>query len=301
MATRNESSHPAAKEPSVFALLSGWAQQGAQTLFATQRILIDLAMRQNASVMHAIRQQLSDPHRSPTAILSEVAGDGMSTFVEGQKVLLELARQQHKLLITGVQERMGDVPAAHAVAELLQRSVDNFIEMHEEYLKIAGKQAHTWVEAAKSGRPYQPERMIELTRESLENFVRAQKRFLDIVAEETVKASNGKTVSGSRKTRSTALKELAQQATESFIEAQKQLIDVTGRQIHANVKSVDKALDMIPPFPFVPVGELTREAVKSYVDVQKALMEVMVKAPIRVKQRAARRPGRQQKAAGAVA
>ncbi|HUO16809.1 MAG TPA: hypothetical protein VMX38_17630 [Verrucomicrobiae bacterium] len=301
-AARHEPSYPAAKEPSVFSLLSGWAQQGAQTLFATQRILIDLAMRQNASVMHAVRQQLSDPHRSPTAILSEVAGDGMSTFVEGQKVFLELARQQHKLLITGVKERMGDVPAAHAVAELLQRSVDNFIEMHEEYLKIAGKQAHAWVEAAKSGRPYQPERLVDLTRESLENFVKAQKRFLDIVAEETGKAASGKPVNGSRKAKPTALKEVAQQATESLIEAQKRLIDVTGRQIHANVKSLDKTLGMIPPFPFLPVGELTREVVKSYVDAQKALMEVMVKAPIAVKtQRAARRPGRQQKAATAVA
>ena len=36
---------------------------------------------------------------------------------------------------------------------------------------------------------------------------------------------------------------------------------------------------MLKPFPFLPVSELTREAVKSYVDAQKALMDVMVKAP----------------------
>ena len=78
--TRHESTHP--KESSTFSLLSGWAQQGAQTLFATQRILIDLAMRQNASVMHAVRQQLSDPHHSPTAILGEIAEDGLANFFE---------------------------------------------------------------------------------------------------------------------------------------------------------------------------------------------------------------------------
>jgi hypothetical protein len=31
------------------------------------------------------------------------------------------------------------------------------------------------------------------------------------------------------------------------------------------------------PFPFVPLAELTREGVKSYVDAQKELMEVMAK------------------------
>ena len=79
-ATKHEYTHP--KESSAFSLLSGWAQQGAQTLFATQRILIDLAMRQNASVIHAVRQQLSDPHHSPTAILGEIAEDGLTNFMD---------------------------------------------------------------------------------------------------------------------------------------------------------------------------------------------------------------------------
>lgn len=37
-------------ESSFVSLLSGWAQQGVQSFFATQRILLDLAMRQNASL-----------------------------------------------------------------------------------------------------------------------------------------------------------------------------------------------------------------------------------------------------------
>ena len=51
-ATRSEAvRHP--RESSFISLLSGWAQQGVQSYFATQRILLDLAMRQNASVIHA--------------------------------------------------------------------------------------------------------------------------------------------------------------------------------------------------------------------------------------------------------
>jgi len=287
----------------VFSLLSGWAQQGAQTLFATQRILLDLAMRQNASVMHAVRQQLSDPRRSPTAILSEIAEEGMTNFVEGQKVLLELGKQQNEILMNGVKERVGDWPAAHAMTDLMRRSVETFIQMHEEYLKIASKQTHTWLESAKAGNPYQPEHMVDLAREAMENFVKAQKKFLDVVAEETAKATGGKHTNGAGKKKQTELSDLARQATESFMEAQKRLVDVAGRQMNANVKTAGKTLEILKPFPFLPLNELTREAVKSYVDAQKALMDVMVKAPAGVKAgpKAARKPVRKAKAAAAVA
>jgi hypothetical protein len=182
--------HP--RETSFVSILSGWAQQGVQSFFATQRILLDLAMRQNANVMHALRQQLSDPHHSPTAVLSEVAGEGMANFIEGQKVLLDLGKKQNELLMGAVKERMGDRPQVHAITDLLQRSVETFIQMQEEFLKIASKQTHTWVEATKSGKPYQPEHVVDLAREGMENFVKAQKHFLDIIAQETVKATSGK-------------------------------------------------------------------------------------------------------------
>ena len=302
-ATKHESTHP--KESSTFSLLSGWAQQGAQTLFATQRILIDLAMRQNASVMHAVRQQLSDPHHSPTAILGEIAEDGLANFFEGQRVLLELGKQQNELLITGVKERMGDWPAAHAMTDLLRRSVETFIEMQEEYLKIAGKQTHAWVESAKVGKPYQPEHVVDLARESMENFVKAQKRFMDVLADETARATGGKhSHAAGKKTKKTELPELARKATDAFLEAQKRLVDVAGRQMNTGVKTAGKTLELLKPFPFLPVSELTREAVKSYVDAQKALMDVMVKAPNGAKASAkaehhTRRPGKKAAAAAA--
>lgn len=301
--------HSARTDPgqsSVVSLLSGWAQQGAQTLFATQRILIDLAMKQNASVMHALRQQLSDPLHSPTALLSELAGEGMTNFIEGQKVLLDLGKQQNELLMTGVKERVGDAPAAHAVADLLRRSVEAFIHMQEEYLKIASKQTHTWVESAKAGKPYQPEQLVNLAREGMETFVKAQKQFLDVIAEETAKATSGKrATTAGKKMKQTELSELARKATESFMEAQKRLVDVAGRQVHANMKTAGKTMELLRPFPFLPVSELTREAVKSYVDAQKALMEVMVKPngpkPVAKAERHPRKPVKKAKAVAAVA
>jgi hypothetical protein len=266
--------HPG--ESSFVTLLSGWAQQGVQSFFATQRILLDLAMRQNASLMHSLRQQLSDPQHSPTAILGEVTAEGIENFIEGQKILLELGQKQNEILMTGVKERVGEWPPAQAVTDLLKRSVDTFIHMQQEFLKIAGKQAHTWVEATKAGKPYQPEQLVELAREAMDNFVKAQKHFMDVIAEETAKATGSKHTNGA-KIKKTELSKLAREATESFIDAQRKLVDVAGRQMNASVKTAGKTLDLLRPFPFLPLTELTREGVKSYVDAQKELMDVIVK------------------------
>ncbi len=260
---------------SFVSLLSGWAQQGVQGFFATQRILLDLAMRQNANLMHSIRQQLSHPDHSPAAILSEVAAEGVSNFIEGQKILLELGQKQNEIVMSGVKERVGDGPAAQAVVDLVSRSVETFIHLQQEYLKIAGKQTHTWVEAAKAGKPYQTEHLEELARESMDTFVKAQKHFMDVVSEEVAKATGAKHTNGVKKTKKTELSQVAREATGALIEAQKRLVDVVGRQLNDSVKTAGKAVELVKPFPLLPLAELTREGVKSYVDAQKELMNVI--------------------------
>jgi hypothetical protein len=303
-AVKSESSRTHSRESSFVSLLSGWAQQGVQSFFATQRILVDLAMRQNASLMQSVRQQLSDPQHSPTAILSEMTAESIANFIEGQKVLLELGQKQNEVLMTAVKERVGECPAGQAATDLLRRSIETFIDMQQEFLKIAGKQTHTWVEAAKAGKPFDPEHLMETAREAMEHFVKTQKHFMDVIAEETAKATGGKSTNGVKKTKKTELSQLAREATESFIDAQKKLIDVAGRQMNAEVKTAGKTMELLRPFPFLPLAELTREGVKSYVDAQKALVDVVVKpnghhkAAPKVAHRAKRSP---KKAAVAVA
>ena len=292
------------KESPLLTLLSGWGQQAVQTLFATQHILLDLAMRQNARVMHAVRQQLSDPQHSPAAILGEIAEDGIANFLDGQHILLELGKQQNEILMDAVKQRLADSPQRAALVNLLQRSVETFIHMDEEYLKIAGKQTRNWLQAVKTGKPYEAEHMTNFAREAMETFVKAQKRFLDVLADEAAKATSGKHTD--EKKGKTEISALVKQATESFIEAQKQLVDSAGRQMNANVKTAGKTFDLLKPFPFLPLNELTKEAVKSYVDAQKALMNVMVKPvngqkPAPKAQRSPRKPMAKAKAATAVA
>jgi hypothetical protein len=51
-------------------------------------------------------------------------------------------------------------------------------------------------------------------------------------------------------------------------------------------------MELLQPFPFLPLNELTREVVKSYVEAQKALMDVVTKHPDGVKSERAQRPAR---------
>jgi len=270
-------------------IMAGWAEQGVQSIFATQRILLDLAMRQNENVMHAMREQLNDPEYCPAAILSEAAGDGITNFIEGQKLLLDLGKQQHEILMEGIKERVGGWPVAHAMTSLLQRSVATFIHMQQEFLTIADKGTHGWVDSVKEGKPYEYEHLVIMAREGLENFMKTQKRFLDVLSEETAKTKGKGGEEPMRKAKKTELAELARQATDSFIEAQKSLIELAGKQVNANVKHVSKAANLLRPFPFVPVAEMTREGVKSYVDAQKALMNTVVKPAAEHKTKPAQR------------
>ena len=265
--TKTKGSRTHSTKPSLVSSLSGWAQQGVQGFLAMPRSLLDLAVRQNTNVMHFLRQQLSDPHHSPRVVLSEMAGESMTNFIEAQKVLLDLSKQQNEIVMTAVRERIGDGSAANATADLLRRSVETFIHMQEEYLKIAAKQANIWTEAARTSKPL-PGRafLVGLAREGMENFAKAQKQFLDILAEESAKATSGKR-SAIKKIKKTELSKLARKAVELFIDTQEKMVGVARKQLTANVKTAGKTLEILRPLPktlmdamVMPAREQKRES-----------------------------------------
>ncbi len=256
--TKPSSSH--SREPSRASSLSAWAQQGVQGLLATPRNLLDLAIRQNTNVMHFLRQQLSNPHHSPRAVLTEMAGESMTNFLEAQKLLLDLSKQQNEILMTAVKERIGEGPEGHAAADLLRRSVDTFIRMQEEYLKIAGKQTHIWVEAARTGKPL-PGRtpLIGLAREGMENYAKAQRQFLVVIAEEAAKATGSKRTA-IKKIKKTELSKLARQAAELFIRTQEKMVEVAAKQMNTNVKTAGKTLQFLRPLPKTLMDAMAKPA-----------------------------------------
>lgn len=266
-----------ARESSALSLLTEWARQGTESFFATQRILLDLVLRQNANTFNAVRERFSSVRSAPVDALTEIAGEGMSNFIAAQRVLLHLAQRENELMMTGVKERVGGVAPVAAMTDLLRRGVDIFLDMHQNFLTIAAKQTDLWVDAAKSGEPFDGKGLAELAREGMDNFVRSQKKFLDVVSEETAHATNGK---GGKSEKKTELTELAREGAEAFIDAQKKLLDVAAQQMAVNLKTARRAVDVVNPF-HLPVrstlSDLTRQTVDSFVVAQKALLDVMAK------------------------
>jgi hypothetical protein len=271
---KHESTTPHTRESSFVSLLTGWAQQGVENFFAAQRVLVDFAMRQNTSAMNFVRERLNDPAYRPAEVLTELASEGMSNFIEGQKLLLDLAQREYEIVNTGVKERVGGSTAAVAMTDLMRRGFDTFVEMQQNFLKAASKQTHIWLAAVTAGKGYNGEELVELARDSFDIFIRSQKKFLNLIAEETSNATNGKHGTA-QKMKKTELLVLAREATDAFVDAQKKLIDVVDQQVNADLKATGRALNMITPFPRMPLEDLARDGVKSFVDAEKALIDTV--------------------------
>ena len=266
-------------DSSFVSLLSGWVQQGVENFFATQRILVDLAMTQNTNAMNLIRKRFANPEFCPVGVLTELAGEAMSNFIEGQKLLLSLAQKEQEIVADGVKERVAGNAAAMAFTELMDRGFNTFVDMQQEFLKTASKQTNTWLNAVKAGKGFDPEGLVEMARDAMENFVHTQKKFLDVIVEETNKATSGR--EPTRKMKKTELAEMAKEATDAFIEAQKKLMDVAGKQVNAGMRAAGQTMNLFAPFPFIPIPDLTREGVKNFVSAEKALIDTVMTRPER--------------------
>jgi len=263
------------RESSMISLFSDWVQQGTENFFAAQRILLDLVMRQNSMAMNALRERLAAATPGPAA-LTEVAGEGFERFIAAQKILLDLAKRQNEIVMTGVKERVGASQPAAAMTDLLRRSVDTFIDLQEQFLDTAKKQTKGWVDSSKTGKPFAGKGFAELAGEGFESLVQTQNKFLDLIAEETTKAT--KEAKGAEKApKPPELTELARHSVEAFVEAQKKLMETAGSQIESNLKSARRAFGALTPPAGTTLADLTREGVQSFVAAQKALLDVMVK------------------------
>ncbi|HUO16804.1 MAG TPA: hypothetical protein VMX38_17605 [Verrucomicrobiae bacterium] len=210
---------------------------------------------------------------SPLGILTELAVEGTSSVVEAQRALLDLAEQENDILLNGLKQRIGFQPVV-AMTDLVRRSVDTLIGMQQELLTNTNKQALQWLEQGKSGRE-RAAHVTALAREGVETFTRAQKKFLEVLAQETATAMKGKHEGKPVEKKEVAV--LAREAAESFIEAQKRLLDVIGQQMNVNLDAATRSLEMLSPSRLLPVANMTGEAVRNFVDKETNFVGSLIK------------------------
>lgn len=224
------------------------------------------------------RSKNHDGH-SPLAILTEVAMEGTSSLVEAQRALLDLVQQENAIVLNGVKERIGNFLPGVAMTDLVRRSVDTLIGLQQELLTTTSKQAMAWVESTKAGKRDHTERLVEFARDGVETFARAQKKFLEVIAQEAANATSGKHGHEVRPAKKTELAQLAREAGDAFVEAQKRLLDVIGQQMNVNLDLTTRSMEMISSSQLLPVANITGEEVKKFFEMQKSLISSVVKSP----------------------
>lgn len=219
------------------------------------------------------------PHEkeSPLAMLTELAVEGTSSLVEAQRALLHLAQQENDIILNGVKERIGGFLPAVAMTDLVRRSLDTLLEMQQELLTATSKQTLEWLESDKAGRGKRATHLVEFAREGVETFARAQKKFLEVVAEEAERATSGKKEHDGKTLKKAELAHLAREAGNAFIEAQKRLLDVMGQQMNVNLDATTRAMEMISPSRLVPVANRTSEGVRDFVNAETSLIGSLIK------------------------
>ena len=216
---------------------------------------------------------------SPLAILTELAVEGTSSLVEAQRTFLNLAQQENDIICNGVKERIGGFMPAVAATGLVQRSLDTLIGMQQELLTTTSKQTLRWLESEKTGKDDRAARVVEFAREGMETFTRAQKKFLEAVAQETAKVTSGKKPDDGKVAKKTEVAQLARDAGNAFVEAQKRLLDVMGQQMNVNLDAATRTMGLVSPSQLLPIATRTGQGVKNFFNSEKSLFGSLIKPP----------------------
>jgi hypothetical protein len=208
---------------------------------------------------------------SPFALLTELAVEATSSLVEAQRTLLNLAQEENDILLSGVKERIGSFVPGIAMTEMVRRSVDTVIGMQQELLTSTSKQTLQWLESERAGKPDRTAHLIESAHDAVETFTRAQKKFLDVLSQEAVKAIEGKEHE-TKPGKKTEIAHLAGKAANAFIEAQKKLLDVMGQQMNVNLDITTRSMELMNVSRLLPMANLTGEGLKNFLDTEKSLL-----------------------------
>lgn len=211
---------------------------------------------------------------SPMSILTELAVEGTATFIELQRAILDLAQQENEILLNGVKSRVSAFLPAVAMTEAIRKSVDTLIGMQQELLATTSRQTAQLLQS-EEGKGGRAAHLAELARETADAFTRAQRKFLEVVEEESARAMSGK-----HETKPVApveLRQMARDAGDAFVEAQKRLLDVMGQQMNVHLDAAARTAELLSPAQLSPMASLASHSAKSFLDAEKSLVETLIK------------------------
>jgi len=144
--------------------------------------------------------------------------------------------------------------------------------MQKKFLDMVDAQAHAMVEVITEGKPYEGKTVAEVTHQGLQNFVRTQEKFLELVTEAAGLTEEKKLKPVPHRKVSATV----QESVDKFVEAQKKLLDVASKQIEGAMKTAEEMVKPSPE-PSTSLGEFARRGVENFINAQKSLLDVVMK------------------------
>lgn len=256
----------------LLSLLMGWMQRASGPFPGTEAGLAEPAMGQAPAAKKNARRPLS-LRPSSLAVLTDLALDGSSSFIEAQKILLLLA--QEKSEAHGTTREVPGPEAEPVTADVLRQSRDSLLKMQQNFLKTSTRQTLEWLKEIEAGTQPAGIQRIRSAQQGVQNFVHQQKTFLRVIAPDTSSKRGRGVVAG--RTRDAVLSKLAREATEAFVEAQSRMLDVVVDQVKLNLKAATRSMEPGSAAGLLPTTKVAGDALKSFVAVEKALIESTVR------------------------
>lgn len=214
-------------------------------------------------------------YSSITGMIGEWIRQGTDGFIATQKILLDLAAQQNALALTVLKERLGFGPVgSKTLADFTStgiKNMKNFMEAERVVLDIVARQNSIVSEGlmpAIKGTP--AEGLAEVVRQGMDNFVSAQKQFIDILEAQAEGAMSdfgeGKRFDTGR------LSEVARDGMRNFLQSQKKFLDIVGEQLTAKKAHAAKSAE--DGKHSVDIFETAKKSVNAFIDAQQRLLDL---------------------------
>lgn len=206
------------------------AGKGIKNFMEAQKVLLDIAARQNRILNEGLKGSLSG---TPVEGLAEVVHQGLDNFLTAQKEFLDFFEAETDGAVKDMIDGKGF--NTRRLANLAREGMHDFIHSQRRFLEIVeknliAKKEHVEIPADER----KPVDVFDMAKQSVDAFVKAQERLLDLAADEinvNVKIAKEIFNVNAEPHPTTTLPEVFKKSVDSFVAAQKALVDLASKPV----------------------------------------------------------------------
>jgi hypothetical protein len=202
--------------------------RGVHNFFEAQRLLLDMLARQNTIVADGLKPGLTG---TPAEALADVVHRGLDNFILAQKRFMDIfeAEAEGAVKDFGEDKRFD----AARLTTLAREGMRNFVASQKQFLEIVEEKLAARAEGTTEAEGEQQHiDLFDMAKQSVDAFVEAQKRLLDLASDQidvNVKMAREVFSPETDKRTTTTFPDLVKKSVDSFVAAQKALVEVASR------------------------------------------------------------------------